>query len=113
MREEVRTEPPEHFIIPGKMQLASIDFQVVHTPGHSPGSVSFIFANQGFIVSGDVLFQQGIGRTDLPGGSMRQLESSIRNHLYSLDESFIVYPGHGSPTSIGYEKANNPFVPAK
>lgn len=113
MRQEVRTDPPEHFLKPGKMQLEAFEFEVIHTPGHSPGSVSFIFADHGFIISGDVLFQQGIGRTDLPRGNIRQLESSIRNHLYQLDESFIVYPGHGSPTSIGYEKVNNPFVPAK
>lgn len=111
-RSEVRTAAPEQLLKTGKMKLSTFEFEVIHTPGHSPGSVSFIFADAGFIISGDVLFQQGIGRTDLPGGSMEQLERSIRQSLYLLDDTYIVYPGHGSSTTIGEEKINNPFVPA-
>lgn len=111
-RKEVRTESPDYFLKPGKMKLSTFEFDVIHTPGHSPGSVSFVFTDERFVISGDVLFQQGIGRTDLPGGSMEQLEKSIRQSLYLLDDSFIVYPGHGSDTTIGAEKTNNPFVPA-
>lgn len=111
-RKEIRTSRPEHFLNPGKMKLSSFEFNIIHTPGHSPGSVSFIFADDGFIISGDVLFQQGIGRTDLPGGSMEQLERSIRQSLYHLEDTYIVYPGHGAETTIGAEKINNPFVPA-
>src|SRR5690625_90353 len=112
-RKEIKTERPDHFLEPGKMNLSTFKFDVIHTPGHSPGSVSFIFTDEAFIISGDVLFQQGIGRTDLPGGSMEQLEKSIRQSLYSLEDTFIVYPGHGSYTTIGAEKRNNPFVPAE
>lgn len=111
-RKEVRTKRPEHLLKPGLITLSSFTFEVIHTPGHSPGSVSFLFAKDNFIVSGDVLFQQGIGRTDLPGGSMTQLENSIKSKLYNLDETVTVYPGHGAPTTIGAEKRNNPFVSA-
>lgn len=111
-RKEVRTARPEHHLTTGEMKLSTFTFEVIHTPGHSPGSVSFIFKDEGFVISGDVLFQQGIGRTDLPGGSIEQLEKSIRGSLYLLDDTFIVYPGHGSYTTIGAEKRNNPFVPA-
>jgi len=110
-RKEVRTDRPDHLLKPGKMKLSDFEFNVIHTPGHSPGSVSFIFEDEGFMISGDVLFQQGIGRTDLPGGSMEQIVNSIRQKLYMLDEHYIVYPGHGSSTTIGAEKRNNPFVP--
>lgn len=109
-RKEISTRRPDHFLTAGPMTLSTFKFEVIHTPGHSPGSVTFIFDDYNFIVSGDVLFQQGIGRTDLPGGSIQQLENSIRNGLYLLDESMTVYPGHGSPTTIGAEKRNNPFV---
>lgn len=110
-RKEVRTDRPDHLLKPGKMKLSVFEFNVIHTPGHSPGSVSFLFADEGFIISGDVLFQQGIGRTDLPGGSMEQIIKSIRQQLYVLDENYIIYPGHGPSTTIGAEKRNNPFVP--
>lgn len=110
-RKEVVTDPPEHLLTPGKLVISTFAFEVIHTPGHSPGSVTFIFAAENFIVSGDVLFQQGVGRTDLPGGSMNELVDSIRNSLYCLDDSYIVYPGHGGSTSIGAEKRFNPYVP--
>lgn len=109
-REAVRTKPPEHLLKPSKMDISSFRFEVIHTPGHSPGSVSFIFHEHAFIVSGDVLFQQGIGRTDLPGGSAAVLEASIKDQLYQLPDTFTVYPGHGSKTSIGAEKQNNPYI---
>lgn len=112
MRKEVRTSPPEHLLEEGPMRLSSFEFDVIHTPGHSPGSVSFVFRDQGFVISGDVLFQRGIGRTDLPGGDLKQLVHSIRNRLYLLDDTFIAYPGHGPATKIGVEKQLNPFVPA-
>src|SRR5699024_5768685 len=93
----------------GTKRIEPFEFEVIHTPGHSPGSISFIFKNEPFILSGDVLFQEGIGRTDLPGGDMKTLENSIMNKLYRLSEEMIVYPGHGEKTTIGYEKNNNPF----
>lgn len=111
-RQEIITGPPEHLLEPGKMNISNFEFEVIHTPGHSPGSVTFIFKEYGFIVSGDVLFQRGAGRTDLPGGNMKVLQDSIRNGLYKLDDSVIVFPGHGPRTTIGEEKEHNPFVRA-
>lgn len=108
--EAIVTKQAEHMLKPGVLQVGSFTFEVLHTPGHSPGSVSFLFDKDEFVISGDVLFQQGIGRTDLPGGNMGQLQSSIRNHLYQLDDSYIVYPGHGPSTTVKDEKRNNPFV---
>jgi len=82
--------------------------KVIHTPGHSPGSISL--AGQGFILTGDALFNQSIGRTDLPGGDLATLIRSITQRLFILDDATIVYPGHGPETSIGDEKLANPFV---
>lgn len=109
MGSEIKTKSAEHYLTPGKLQIGTISFDIIHTPGHSPGSVSFIFHEQEHVISGDVLFNRGIGRTDLPGGDIKQLEQSIRNDLYKLPESYIVSPGHGPETTIGNEKQNNPF----
>ncbi|MEW9677943.1 MBL fold metallo-hydrolase [Lentibacillus sp. L22] len=92
--------------------ISGFRFQVLHTPGHSPGSVSFVFYDEKIVFGGDALFQQGIGRTDLPGGNYQQLINSIQERLYSLDDTFTVYPGHGPKTTIGEEKRLNPFVQA-
>ena len=83
---------------------------ILLTPGHSPGSVSFYHEAQQFVVSGDVLFRSGIGRTDLPGGDYATLISSIRNQLFTLPDAVKVYSGHGPDTTIGYEKKHNPFL---
>jgi len=80
------------------------------TPGHSPGSISFYSAENGFIIGGDVLFNRSIGRTDLPGGSMETLMDSIRTQFFTLPDETKVYSGHGPVTTVGYEKGNNPFV---
>jgi glyoxylase-like metal-dependent hydrolase (beta-lactamase superfamily II) len=109
---EIVTDRAEHTLKPGTLQIGPFQFDVLHTPGHSPGSVSFVFAEAGFVISGDVLFRLGIGRTDLPGGDIRKLELSIKNQLYALRDSLIVYPGHGPRTTIEAEKENNPFFPA-
>lgn len=79
-------------------------------PGHSPGSLSFYSREAGFVVTGDALFQGSIGRTDLPGGDFDTLISSIRSRLLTLPGETIVYPGHGEPSSIGEEAAENPFL---
>lgn len=100
----------DHFLKPGMMEIDSFAFEVAYTPGHSPGSVSFIFHDDAFVVSGDALFFQGIGRTDLPYGDYETLEKSIRKQLYKLDDAYIVYPGHGPATVVGNEKKTNPFV---
>lgn len=104
-------EPAEHALDEGqKLELIGHTFTVYHTPGHSPGSVSFLCEQHLF--SGDVLFRMGVGRTDLTGGSERQLVDSIRTKLYRFADDTIVYPGHGGRTTIGAEKASNPYVPA-
>jgi glyoxylase-like metal-dependent hydrolase (beta-lactamase superfamily II) len=82
--------------------------RVLHTPGHSPGSISL--SGDGFVLTGDALFNQSIGRTDLPGGDLKTLIHSIRERLFKLDDATIVYPGHGPETTIGDEKLANPFV---
>ncbi len=81
-------------------------------PGHSPGHFVFYCKEQGFVIGGDVLFRQSIGRTDLPGGNHETLLSSIRTVLYSLPNTTIIHPGHGPETTIGFEKSNNPFCNA-
>ena len=88
------------------------EFRIIHTPGHSPGSVCFRNDNEGYILSGDVLFQGSIGRTDLPGGDYNVLMRSINEHIISLDEDTIVYSGHGPVTNVGQEKVSNPFLQA-
>ena len=90
--------------------LGEDELKVLATPGHSPGSICFYCKAQHFVISGDVLFRLSVGRTDLPGGDFDTLMASIRNKLYTLPDETRVYPGHGDPTSIGFEKKNNPFV---
>ncbi|MFB9331025.1 MBL fold metallo-hydrolase [Paenibacillus aurantiacus] len=105
------TEPAEHALADGqKLTLIGHSFEVLHTPGHSPGSVSLVCGEH--LISGDVLFRQSVGRTDLPGGRERDLYDSIRGKLYKLNPNTRVYPGHGPQTTIGFEMANNPYVPA-
>lgn len=84
--------------------------EVLFAPGHSPGHVCFYCKAQGFVIGGDVLFRQSIGRTDLPGGDHTTLISSIKNQLFVLPDETIVYCGHGEPTTIGYEKKHNPYL---
>jgi glyoxylase-like metal-dependent hydrolase (beta-lactamase superfamily II) len=93
-----------------KLNWAGEAFDILFTPGHSPGSISFYHEKQGFVLSGDVLFRGSIGRTDLPGGDYALLEQSIRQKMYRLPDATKVYPGHGLPTSIEVERKSNPFV---
>ena len=95
------------------MTIGSFTCDVYHTPGHSPGSVTIVFEDDGIVLSGDALFQLGIGRTDLYGGNSDQLIESIQNKIFTLNDQYNVYPGHGNPTTIGIEKENNPFVSPK
>lgn len=92
------------------LQFQDLSLRVLHTPGHTEGSVCFVFGLDCF--AGDTLFQRGIGRTDLPGGDMRKIVFSIRRVLYALPPKTLVYPGHGPRTSIEEERLLNPFVPA-
>jgi hydroxyacylglutathione hydrolase len=83
---------------------------ILFTPGHSPGEVSLYCEKQHFVIAGDVLFRESIGRTDLPGGDYAQLIDSIRERLFTLPDNTIVYSGHGPSTLIGHEKKFNPFL---
>lgn len=85
-----------------------VSFKVIHTPGHSPGGICLLY--NGFLFTGDTLFAGSVGRSDLPGGSHRDLISSIKNKLIVLDGSVKVFPGHGPPSTIGEEKEYNPFI---
>jgi glyoxylase-like metal-dependent hydrolase (beta-lactamase superfamily II) len=90
------------------LRLGSLSFSILHTPGHSPGSICLV--HDKLVIAGDTLFWRSIGRTDLPGGSMQELESSIQKKLFTLPDDTIVYTGHGPTTTIGDERRENPFV---
>jgi hydroxyacylglutathione hydrolase len=92
------------------VKLDEDELKVLFTPGHSPGSICLYCQEQGFVIGGDVLFKQSIGRTDLPGGDLQTLINSIKEKLFVLPDEVTVYPGHGQPTTIGFEKRNNPFL---
>jgi hydroxyacylglutathione hydrolase len=92
------------------VSLAGEAFHVLHTPGHTQGSLCLWIPSQGKLVAGDTLFRESVGRTDLPGGNSRQIVASIKEKLFALPDSTVVYPGHGSTTTIAHEKEFNPFV---
>jgi glyoxylase-like metal-dependent hydrolase (beta-lactamase superfamily II) len=101
----------DHMVKDGEiLNLAGFKIQVLHTPGHTPGGVCYYFPEEEIVFSGDTLFCDSVGRTDLPGGSASDLVRSIREKVFLLPDLTLVYPGHGEPTKIGYEKQNNPFV---
>ncbi len=102
---------PLHFIQENsEIQLGTDVLKVFLTPGHSPGSLCFYCEKQGFVIGGDVLFRESIGRTDLPLGDHQTLLKSIREQLFTLPDDIVVYPGHGPSTTIGWEKKHNPFL---
>ena len=86
------------------------ELKVLFTPGHSPASICFYNRQQQFVIAGDVLFMESIGRTDLPGADHETLLNSIRQKLFTLPDEVVVYPGHGPQTTIGHEKVHNPFL---
>jgi len=101
----------EHTVSGGeKLELAGFEIDVIFTPGHSPGHVTYSIADEGAIFSGDVLFQGSVGRTDLPGGDWPTLLESIRDLVDSLPEGTRVFPGHMGLTTLGAERATNPFL---
>ena len=101
----------EHTLSGGeRLGLAGFEIDVLHTPGHSPGHVTFSIPDETAIFSGDVLFQQSIGRTDLPGGDHATLLESIRTLIESLPPETAVHPGHMGRTTLGAERAGNPFL---
>jgi hydroxyacylglutathione hydrolase len=88
--------------------VGGLAFAVIHTPGHTPGGICLL--GEGVVFTGDTLFQYGIGRGDLPGGSYEKLVDSIRSRLMVLDDDVVVYPGHGPETTVGTERRGNPFL---
>jgi len=100
-----------HFLNEGdKIMLDDDELEILLLPGHSQGSIGFYCKNQNFVIAGDVLFYESIGRTDLPGGNHETLLSSIREKLFMLPNETIVYNGHGQPTTIEHEKQHNPYL---
>lgn len=96
----------------GEVELLGARMNLFHVPGHSPDSVCYHLAESGILFGGDVLFLDGVGRTDFPGGSFTQLAQGIERHLWPLPDGTVVYPGHGDDTTIGREREENPFVGA-
>lgn len=110
----LRVEPsplPEKYLVEGDtVKLGNSELSVLFTPGHSIASISFYCEKDQFVIGGDVLFQGGIGRTDLPGGSYPVLIQSIAEKFLTLGDTVIVYSGHGPETTIGLERKTNPFL---
>jgi len=102
---------PETYLTDNQIiKFGNSKLEVLYTPGHADGSVCFLSRSDKFVIVGDVLFYESIGRTDLPGGNFEMLANNIKTRLFSLDDDFKVYSGHGHETSIGHEKRYNPFL---
>ncbi|MBN1953630.1 MAG: MBL fold metallo-hydrolase [Anaerolineae bacterium] len=108
----VQASPPPGLELDDGQVLAvgTLRFRVLHTPGHSPGGVTFYLPEAGIAFDGDLLFALGVGRTDLPGGDWDTLMRSIHEVLFALPDETTLYPGHGPPTTVGREKRSNPWV---
>ena len=105
--------PPDHWLEhEEEIDLNHVKGKALHTPGHTPGSMCFLFESHKLLIAGDTLFQGSIGRTDLWGGDFKKIEKSIQEKLYTLDEEISVITGHGDSTSIGREMRENSFVRA-
>jgi hydroxyacylglutathione hydrolase len=103
--------PPDIDLSQGQMiAVGTLNFEVLFTPGHSPGGVTFYEASEGVVFDGDLLFSSGVGRPDLPGGDWDTLMRSIKEVLFALPDDTVVYPGHGPKTTVGREKRTNPWV---
>ncbi len=107
--DEMVTTPFVELVDADKLDLAGVELEVVHTPGHTPGHCCFLSRDEGVLFSGDQLFAGSIGRTDLPGGDTQALMRSMRERVMTLDDTVRVLPGHGPQTSIGAERRSNPF----
>ncbi len=102
---------PVDFVEEGdSIPFGNASLQVLYTPGHADGSICLVNHDEKYVISGDVLFRDSIGRTDLPTGNFDVLYESITRKLFTLPDDYTVYPGHGPETTIGYEKRNNPFL---
>lgn len=107
---EVSPLPEKYLDSSGFVQFGKSRLEIIFAPGHSPAHICFLSREDNFLVGGDVLFYESIGRTDLPGGNYDTLIRSIKEKLFFLPDDCKVYPGHGPSTTIGYEKQNNPFL---
>ena len=92
------------------IEIAGFSFRVIHTPGHTKGGCCYYVESEEVLISGDILFAQSVGRSDFPTGNMRTLVNSIKEKLFCLPDTVMVYPGHNDLTCIGDEKAYNPFI---
>lgn len=110
----ISSPPADRTISEGDcIQVGSLDFEIVHIPGHSPGGIALITKDESgrtVVFCGDALFAYSIGRTDFPGGSHEKLISGIKNKLLTLPDDTLVYPGHGPSTTVGVERQHNPFL---
>lgn len=93
-----------------ELEISSIKLKVLHTPGHTPGGVSYYCPKENILFAGDTLFEESVGRSDFPGGNPRQLTKSVKEKLFTLPDNTTVLPGHGEQTTIGHEKKHNPFI---
>lgn len=107
---EVRLKPDVSLKDNQELELAGIKIQVIHTPGHTKGSVCYYMEQEEVLFSGDTLFQESVGRTDFPTGNSTEIVHSIKERLAGLPEQVQVYPGHEGATTIGHEKMYNPFI---
>lgn len=106
---ELSPEPDNYLGETGTVKFGDSTLELIFAPGHSPAHLCFYSTADNFLIGGDVLFYQSIGRTDLPGGNHQQLIDNIKTKLFILPNDCKVYPGHGPSTTIGFEKQNNPF----
>jgi hydroxyacylglutathione hydrolase len=105
----VQPEAPDHSLEVGTINFGNLEFNALFTPGHAPGHLA-LYSKAGFVLSGDALFHGSVGRTDIPGADTELLLERIRTQLYTLPDETIVLSGHGRSTTIGREKASNPFT---
>jgi len=103
-------KPKKYLNEEDQIKFGNSVLDIIHTPGHSPGSLVFYNKKEKFMIAGDVLFNQSIGRTDLPGGDYDTLINSIKTKLFPLGDDMEVYSGHGANTTIGQERISNPFL---
>ena len=109
MGKEICSPPADKFLEEGdEITLGILKLTVIHTPGHTPGGISLVLNN--IVFTGDTLFAESIGRTDLPGGSYQDLQKSIKEKLLVLSDDTIIYPGHGPDSTIGEERRKNPYI---
>ena len=102
---------PAHYLTDKEIiRFGNHELKVIHTPGHTPGSVFFYCEEEGIAFSGDTLFYKGIGRSDLPGGNRAELNASLKFITELPPDETVIYPGHGKKSTIGYEKENNPYL---